>query len=297
MLDKCYLSRRSYLSGTLLAGLISAAARPLSALRASGASPVPPGSGIPIGLELFSVRNDLAKDLNGTIRRVVAMGFPILEFFGPYYDWTPAQAREVRKLMDDLNVRCLSTHNALEAFTPVNLPKTIELNRILGARYVVMVRREPIDSLDTWKRDVADLLTIANTTLNRHEMHAAFHNHEQEWLPIQGKLPLQIIASNTPADVMMQLDVGTCLKTGNDPVAWIEKNPGRTKSVHLKEWTPTRGYRAVLGDDGTTPWTKLFAAAESVGGVEYYILEQEECDFEPMDAVKRGLAVYKKLQG
>jgi sugar phosphate isomerase/epimerase len=258
-------------------------------------SPGPVRKSLPLGIQVFSVRDQLSKDLNGTIRALAAMGFQLLEFFGPYYDWTPAQARDVRKLMDDLHIRCLSTHNTAEAYQPSGLPKTIELNRILGAKYIVMAQMNPITSLDGWKQ-IADLLATANQTLNQAGMHSAYHNHEREWSMVEGKLPLEVIASNTPADVMMQLDVGTCLHSGADPVAWVEKHPGRTKSMHLKDWSPEKGYKVIFGDS-KTPWEKLLTAAETVGGAEYMLLEQEECDIPTMEAVKQSLAGYRKLRG
>src|SRR5215470_11508374 len=66
---------------------------------------------IPIGLEMYSVRETMAKDLNGTVRAVAAAGYEGLEFYAPYYDWTVAQAKDMRKLLDDLHIRCFSTHN------------------------------------------------------------------------------------------------------------------------------------------------------------------------------------------
>ena len=93
------LSRRSFLA-------LSAAA-PLAF-----ASPAP--KSIPIGLELFSVRNELAKDLPGTVQAVAKMGYQVVEFFSPYFGWTPDYAKEVRKIMDDAGVRCNSTHNGGE---------------------------------------------------------------------------------------------------------------------------------------------------------------------------------------
>jgi len=95
---------------------------------------------------------------------------------------------------------------------------------------------------------------------------------------------------------MLQLDVGTCLATGNDPVAWIERNPGRIRSLHLKEWSPEKGYRVLLGE-GVGPWKKIFAAAESTGGVEYYLIEQEGSDYPEMETAERCLAAYRKLHG
>ena len=86
---------------------------------------------VPVGLELYSVRDDLAKDLTGTVRAVAKMGYEVVEFFSPYYSWTTDYAKEVRKLLDDLGIRCNSTHNSANAFTVDGLPKAIDLNKIL----------------------------------------------------------------------------------------------------------------------------------------------------------------------
>src|SRR5262249_48134610 len=68
-------------------------------------------SKIPVGLEMYSVRETMAKDLNGTVRAVAAAGYQGLEFYAPYYDWSSAQSKDIRKLLDDLGIRCFSTHN------------------------------------------------------------------------------------------------------------------------------------------------------------------------------------------
>src|SRR5215470_17735769 len=95
-----------------------------------------PRKSIPIGLELYSVRDELAKDLTGTVRAVAKMGYQVVEFYAPYYRWTTDYAKEVRKLLDDLSVRCMSTQNGAEAFAPGGLDKAIELNQIIGAKYI-----------------------------------------------------------------------------------------------------------------------------------------------------------------
>src|SRR5262245_40043144 len=66
---------------------------------------------VPVGLELYSVRTELMRDLMGTVRAVARMGYEVVEFYAPYFDWTPEYAREVRKLLDELGIRCNSTHN------------------------------------------------------------------------------------------------------------------------------------------------------------------------------------------
>ena len=93
---------------------------------------------IPIGLELYSVRNELKQDLNGTVRAVAKMGYEVVEFFSPYYAWTEAETKDMRKLLDDLGIKCLSTHNDAKNFAADNLAKTRDLNLILGAKYAVM---------------------------------------------------------------------------------------------------------------------------------------------------------------
>src|SRR5215467_3174822 len=106
---------------------------------------------IPIGLELYSVREELKKDLMGTVRGVAKMGYQNVEFYAPYYDWKPDYAKEVRKLLDDLGITCLSTHNSSTYFTEDKLPHAIELNQILGSKYVVMASAGRVDNLDGWK--------------------------------------------------------------------------------------------------------------------------------------------------
>jgi sugar phosphate isomerase/epimerase len=274
------LSRRSFLS------IAAAAPAALSAQ----------GKRVPIGLELYSVRNELSKDLMGTVRTVGKMGYECVEFYSPYYQWTTEQAKEVRKLLDDLNVKCHSTHNGANALSAAGLPKAIELNQIIGSRMIIMASAGRVQNLDGWK-GVAETLTKAAEQLKPLGMSPGFHNHQSEFRPVEGTMPMEVLASNTPKDVVLQLDVGTCVEVGVDPVAWIKKNPGRIRSMHLKEWAPGegKGYRVLLGE-GTAPWKAIFQAAESVGGIEFYLIEQEGSDYTPFETAERCLATYRKMR-
>lgn len=248
---------------------------------------------IPIGLELYSVREALHKDLTGTLQAVAKMGYQCVEFYAPYYSWTPDYARQVRKQLDDLGVHCYSTHNDSSSFTPEGIGKALELNQILDAHYVVLADAGSVKGVDGWKR-VADTLNKANDKLAAQGLHAGYHNHDEEWKPVEGQKPIEILAANTDKSIMLQLDVGTCLEAHNDPVAWIEKNPGRIRSLHLKEWSPEKGYRVLFGE-GVAPWKKIFTAAESAGGVEYYLIEQEGSEYSELETAQRCLATYRKL--
>jgi sugar phosphate isomerase/epimerase len=278
MMSSNDLSRRSFLALAAASPLLSAA-----------------GKRVPAGLEMFSVRDELAKDLEGTVRAVAKMGYEDVEFFAPYYSWTPEKAKEVRKLLDDLNIKCLSTHNGPQSFKPEGIQKAIDLNSILGARFVVLASAGPIKDLDGWK-GVADTLTKASETLKSANLRAGYHNHQLEFKPIEGKRPMEVLAANTPKNVMLQLDVGTCIEAGSDPVAWIDSNPGRINCLHLKEWSPDKGYKVLFGE-GVAPWKKIFDAAEKTGGVEFYLIEQEGAELPPFEACEKCLAAFKKVHG
>jgi sugar phosphate isomerase/epimerase len=249
---------------------------------------------IPIGLELYSVRDELSKDLMGTVRAVAKMGYEVVEFYSPYYSWTPDYAKEVRKLLDDLGIRCNSTHNGANSFTPDGLTKAIELNQILGAKYIVMASAGRVNGLDGWK-GVGETLSKAAEKLRPLGMRTGYHNHKPEFVALEGKRPMEVIAANTPKDVMLQLDVGTCVEAGADPVAWINANPGRINCMHVKDWAKGEGYK-VLFAEGEAPWTKIFKAGEGKGGVEYYLIEQEGSRFPPLETAERCLATWKKMR-
>jgi sugar phosphate isomerase/epimerase len=250
---------------------------------------------IPIGLELYSVREELAKDLTGTVRAVAKMGYEAVEFFSPYAAWTPAKAKEVRALLDELGIQCPSTHNSAKGFAPDQIDRTIELNTILGSKFVVMASAGRVENLDGWKK-VAEVLTAASEKMKAASLMAGFHNHKTEFLPIDGTRPLEVLAKNTPRSVVLQLDVGTCLDAGVDPVAWIEKNPGRIKSVHLKDWSAAKGYKVLFGD-GDGKWKKILDVAQKEGGAESFMIEQEGGDLSPMETVAACLKNYRKLRG
>ena len=276
------VSRRSFLAAS--------AAVPLGLAAATGKT-------IPVGLELYSVRGELARDLTGTVRAVAQMGYQVVEFYAPYFEWTPGRAKEVRVLLDDLGVRCHSTHNNTPSFTAAGIVKAIELNQILGAKYLVMASAGNVNGIEGWK-EVADLLTVTAEKLRPLRMATGFHNHQTEWARVEGQRPMDVLAANTPKDVVLQFDVGTCLEAGADPIAWIRANPGRIQSVHCKDWAPGdgKGYRVLFGE-GVSPCAEIFAAAEAAGGVEYYLIEQEGSRFPELETAQRCLATWKKLKG
>jgi sugar phosphate isomerase/epimerase len=254
-------------------------------------------SSIPIGLELYSVREELKKDPEATVRAVAQMGYQCVEFYSPYFDWTEPQAKSMRKLLDDLGIRCYSTHNSEEYFTKDKISKARDLNLTLGTKYMVMASSNPKPGIDGWTA-IADELNSAADFLAPAGLKTGYHNHQPEFKTEDGVRPIEVLAKNTKPTVMLQLDVGTCLNSGGDPAAWIRSNPGRIRSIHLKDWSsdPAKGYQVLFGE-GDAKWKEIFAAAESVGGVEYYLLEQEGSRFGELETAKRCLEAYHKIHG
>ena len=300
------LSRRRFLTltGMIPAALLAQTAAGNRVLAAS--DPILPvmksAPKIPIGLELYSVRTGLARDLPGTLRAVAGAGYEAVEFYAPYFSWKIPYAKEVRGLMDDLGLRCYSTHNHIEAFTAgEGLARAIELNQIIGARHLILATA-PAETrgLEGWQK-LCERLTATVDRLHPHGLTAGYHNHQAEWARLDGgPRVMDVIAAHTPPEFVLQFDVGTCLEAGQDPVAWIRANPGRIRSVHLKDWAPgaaadEKGYRVLFGE-GVAPWADILAAAESVGGVEYYLLEQEGSRVSEIETARRCLENWRALR-
>jgi len=284
------LSRRWFLA---VSAVLPWAFRNAASASASGS--------MPVGLELYSVRDALQKDPQGTVRAVAGMGYQGVEFYGPYFEWSETQARQMRQLLDELGIRCFSTHNDEDNLSAKNIERVRDLNLILGSQYVVQAWSDPKQSPDGWKA-LADKLNAAAEKLEPAGLKVGYHNHQAEFLHVDwqrpedlkvGK-PIEILAKNTKPSVMLQLDVGTCLEAGGDPVAWIKANPGRIRSIHCKDWSPDpeKGYKVLFGE-GVADWKGIFQAAESAGGLEYCLIEQEGSRFPELETAHRCLQAYR----
>lgn len=304
------LSRRQFLARSAASAALAVVAAPLVpgpngvSLLASDAlaSPLRGASAPPIGIELYAVRRELARDLPATLSAVAAMGYSVVEFYAPYLGWTLPYAKQVRTRLDDLGLRCYSTHNPFASFTPGDtMGKAIEINQILGARHVILAS-PPADAkgLEDWKR-VSGQLTAAVNQFAPHGLLVGFHNHLVEWTPLAGGVRIMdVIAANTPPEFVLQLDVGTCLEAGVDPIGWIQANPGRIRSIHLKDWAPgtdveEKSFRVLFGE-GVGPWQRIVTAAEAAGGVEFYLMEQEGSRYTELETARRCLDTWRAMR-
>ncbi len=267
------LSRRDALR--LGAAALCAAAAPGSA--AAGAARVP------IGVQLYSVRHECERDLPGTLHAVAAMGYAAVEFAG-YYG---RGAAELRKLLDAEGLRCCGTHTGLDTLEGDALAATIELNQALGNRFLIVpwIPEERRKTAEDWKV-LAKLFDALSDRLAPHGMRVGYHNHNFEFAPLAGSTAWDIFFGGTKQDVVMQVDTGNCVEGGADPVALLEKYPGRAATLHVKEFSKAKP-DAFVGE-GELPWQRIFELCEA-GGSEWYIVEYEHENQPPLPAIARCL--------
>ncbi len=236
---------------------------------------------IPIALQLYSVRNDCAEDLPGTLEAVAQMGYEGVEFAG-YYERT---AGELRRMLDDLGLAVVGTHTGWNTIQPDRLDETIEFNQALGNDRLIVpairceTKGELLAAAHRFNEVAAGLEPLG--------MKTGYHNHGHDFQPIEGETPWDILFSNMRPDVIMQLDTGNAFHGGADPVPFIERYPGRAETVHLKEYAES-GEKVIIGE-GDVPWDRVFELCETVGGTEVYIVEQESYAYEPLECVRKCL--------
>jgi sugar phosphate isomerase/epimerase len=245
---------------------------------------------IPIALQLYSVRDDCARDFFGTIAQVAAMGYVGVEFAG----YHGASAKELRKVLDDHGLKVAGTHSALQTLQDDKLEETIEFHKILGCTNLV-VPWLPEDTRSTPEacKATAEKLNEVSEKLKPHGMKTGFHCHEGDMHPLAGgKSAWDLLAENTSSDFIMQYDTANGMSGGADPVQPILDWPGRGITTHLKEWSGEHGAK-VIGE-GQIPWQRVFEACETVGGTQWYIVEHES--YEGMTPLEAVAACLKNLR-
>ena len=236
---------------------------------------------IPIGLQLYTLREDTAKDFAGTLQKVAAIGYGAVELAG-YGDLS---VRELSGLLEDNHLKVAGSHIPLEKLES-DLPKVIEENLKLGNAHIVVpyLAEDRRKTVDGYKK-LAETLAGCGETLQTAGMTLCYHNHDFEFKPMEnGQMGEDILLENTdPNFVKIEADAYWILKAGQDPVAFVKKHPGRVPIVHLKDRDLTDGSFAPVGT-GDLPLDALIAAALEAG-TQYFIVEQDICKGSAIDAV------------
>ena len=246
---------------------------------------------MPVGLQLWTVRTECAKDFPGTIAKVAKMGYKGVEFAG-FFNYS---AKDVRKMLDDNGLLCSGSHTAYDLLSNEKLAATMEFNRTIGNKFVIVpwLDRKQLQTKEDWLAKAKTFNEFADKTRSE-GVRIGYHSHQGDFLPIDGETPWDILFGNTSKEVFMQLDTGNCMQGGGDPVAILKKYPGRSLSIHLKEFSATK--KKVLIGEGDVKWKEVFAICESTGGTQWYIIEEESGAYPPLEAAESSLKNYKKLR-
>ena len=124
-------------------------------------------------------------------------------------------------------------------------------------------------------------------------MYTGYHNHKVEFTPVEGEIPWDLFYSNTNPRVVHQIDIGNAIEGGGSPGYFLTRYPGRSLTVHLKEYSTTND-KALIGE-GDTKWDEVFHLFETIGGTEWYIVEQESYAYPPLECVDRCLKSLREM--
>ncbi len=252
----------------------------------------------PVGLQIYSVRDLMEKDFDGTLAKIRGAGYTVLEAAG-YYD---RSAADFRKAMDQNGLRCVSTHHTL-SLLETQLDQWIEYGHTLGLEYIVCsssggmhrnpaVKGEP--TLDDW-RWIAGEFNRIGEKVKAAGMIFGVHNHTPEFALIDGVTVYdELLRLTDPKLVVFEMDAGWVNASGHNPVDYLKKAPERFPLMHVKDM--------VKGADGKQKMTVMGKGSlqfrpimRAATGLKYYFVEQEAFDMEPIEEIRLDAEYMKKL--
>jgi sugar phosphate isomerase/epimerase len=251
----------------------------------------------PIGLQLYSVRNLLPKDFDGTLHQLAAAGYKEVEAAG-YFDKTAA---DFGNALQKAGLKCVSTHHQLTQLK-TQLDQLIEYGQALGLQYIICswagVHRDPSRTgelnLDDW-RYVADQFNTIGAKVKSAGMTFGYHNHTVEFGKENGIVYFDELLKRTdPKVVSFEMDCGWVVAGGHNPVEYLSKFPERFPLLHVKDLVkqPDGKWRNVVMGKGTIDYRPIFRAAT---GLKHYFIEQEEFEGDPMTELREDADFMKKL--
>jgi len=258
---------------------------------------------LPLGLQLYSVREVLPKDYDGTLRQLGALGYREVEAAG-FFGHSPT---EVKQSMAQAGLHCVSAHYPLSQLLP-KVDETIQFGKDLGLQYIVCAApmlKDPSRVKDPGSRAARESMTLEDWRWNADQfnrigekvnaagMRFAYHNHTPEFLSENGVLFYDEILNLTdPAKVSFELDCGWAAAAGQKPADLLSRHAPRITMLHVKDFKMGHGTVPLptppsteLGH-GVIDYRPIFEAAKRGGNIEHIFVEQEEFDMPMMEALK-----------
>lgn len=243
----------------------------------------------PIGVQLYTVRDLLKSDFEGTIAKVAQIGYKEVEF-ADYFGRTPAQIRQV---LHDHGLSAPSTHIGYDVLMKGEWPKAVDTSAAIGHQYMVVawIDEDQRKTLDGWKK-VAERLNGAAEVAKKSGLRMAYHNHSYEFVPLEGKVPYdQLLADTDSSLVWLEMDLYWVTAGGKAPLDYFARWPGRIRLVHIKDSKGPPKHEMTDVGSGVIPWAEILRHHKQAG-IEHYFVEHDE----PKDALASIAASYRFLR-
>ena len=223
-----------------------------------------------IGVQLYTVRQEMKKDFEGTLAKVAEIGYREVEFAG-YFEHAP---KDVRAVLDRHGLTAPSTHIGYPSLAPDKWPGVLADSKVIGHSYIVnpWVEDDLQKTADGWKR-AAETFNRVGEASKKVGIQFAYHNHDHEFRPVDGKLPYDILLTECdPQLVKMEMDLGWVFVAGADPLTYFADYPGRFPLVHVKDFTKDKKMKNV--GSGAIDWKGIFASSGK-SGIKHYFVEND----------------------
>ena len=243
-----------------------------------------------IGVQLYTVRDLMKQDVEGTLAAVAAAGYTEVEFAG-YFGKTPA---EIRAMLDRHGLTAPSVHTgdiSADAWA-----KALDAAHAIGHRYIVVpwIPEERRKTLDDWKRVAAEFNRAA-AAAQAAGVQFAYHNHDFEFWLVEGRVPFDLLLAETdPKLVQLEIDLYWITKGGHDPLAYFGRWPGRVPLVHVKDSLGAPDHKMVDVGAGSIDWKRIFARSGQAGIKHYFVEHDQPAD--PIASITASCAYLKKLE-
>ncbi|MGA2858486.1 MAG: sugar phosphate isomerase/epimerase [Candidatus Sulfotelmatobacter sp.] len=257
-----------------------------------------------VGVQLYTIRDEMKTDFDGSLAKVAAIGYKEVEFAG-YFGRTPQQ---VRAALEKNGLTSPACHLDYDLLAPDQWPAQIESAKVIGQDYIVNPWiPEPLRKTDDdWKR-VAETFNRAGAESKKAGVQFAYHNHWFEFMPVNGKLPYDTLLTLCDKDlVKMEMDLCWITVGGGDPLKYFDRYPGRFPLVHVKDVKKiprvTTGGEQNFGDtvdlaavgSGIIDWKRIFAQSDKAG-IKHYIVEHDK-PAHPFESITESYEYLSKLR-
>jgi len=237
---------------------------------------------IPIALQLYTVRDELEKDFEGTLRKVAKIGYEGVEFAG----FGDLPASRIHSLLKELDLKPAAAHVPIEKLEE-DLETVVEYILEVGTDYIVVPWLPEQRRRDRKKwRSVAHTLSDIAKEIQDYDLKLCYHNHAFEFEKFGNEYGFDIFFEAADPDlVYAELDTYWVKYGGEDPAEYIKKLSGRCPLLHLKDMADDKDRSFAEVGEGTLNFDSIFEAAEQ-SGVQWYIVEQDKCSRPPLESAR-----------